>query len=108
YGVAGMADFFVLNLVEFWTGSNPMACNGLEEKDIYVDGNHYRMEASECGVKLEQLSGDTAGQILEVKYDADDSTVKMTTNNGTKVIGYYQADGLNLINPDGTIKVIRM
>jgi hypothetical protein len=108
YSVAGMVDVCILNLVEFWTGSNPMACNGLEQQIIYVDGNQYRMEATETSVKMEQLTGEKTGQLLELKYNDTDSTLEMITLEGSKIIGTYENDGLHLINPDGSTRLIRM
>ncbi len=35
YGIAGLIDVVILNLIEFWTGSNPLAQNEFNEEGIY-------------------------------------------------------------------------
>jgi hypothetical protein len=35
YGIGGAVDFFILNLIEFWTGSNPLSmAPGQKEKQV--------------------------------------------------------------------------
>jgi hypothetical protein len=47
YGIGGAVDFFILNLIEFWTGSNPlsMAPGQKEKQVIWYAGNLYELEA---------------------------------------------------------------
>lgn len=48
YGVAGLADLIIFNLLEFWTGSNPiaMAEGEYEYQFVELDGVTYKLEAS--------------------------------------------------------------
>ncbi|MCM8814656.1 MAG: DUF3332 domain-containing protein [Candidatus Omnitrophica bacterium] len=34
YGIAGLVDVVILNLIEFWTGSNPLALGEFDEKGM--------------------------------------------------------------------------
>lgn len=36
YGIAGFVDFVILNLIEFWTGSNPLALGEFDEKGMFA------------------------------------------------------------------------
>lgn len=48
YEVAGLADLIIFNLLEFWTGSNPiaMAEGDYEYQLVEKDGVTYKLEAS--------------------------------------------------------------
>ncbi len=45
YGIGGMVDGVILNLIEFWTGTNPMAMNEgqKETKQFAFEGKTYEM-----------------------------------------------------------------
>ncbi len=69
YGVAGFVDAIVLNTIEFWTGSNPMAAN---------DGSRtYAMPEGSIAFNSQDQSY-TFKQII----DGKEKIVRLTTNNG--------------------------
>jgi hypothetical protein len=46
YGIAGAIDVYILNLIEFWTGKNPMAANITTEEGINVAFNEQTKEVT--------------------------------------------------------------
>ena len=54
YEVAGFADLVILNLVEFWTGSNPIAMEDgeVEEQIIAFEGENYVVQATKNQFKI--------------------------------------------------------
>jgi len=71
YGAAGFLDFFVFNLVEFWSGSNPMAmAEGEHETQlVYLDGDWYEMEAAKNQFVVSKVNHDTAELLYAIEFD---------------------------------------
>lgn len=57
YGIAGLVDFWILNLVEFWTGSNPLAMgpNDSEEQLVHYKGKDYKITATQYKFSFVEL-----------------------------------------------------
>ena len=87
YGIALFVDFLVLNTVEFWTGSNPLAAgDSYYEKD--AQGN----------------------EILAVKNTDGSMTVEMTTAAGEKATMTLQRDEnvIRALDAEGNVVAQRM
>ncbi|NJM94322.1 MAG: DUF3332 family protein [Cytophagales bacterium] len=71
YSVAGFVDVVILNLIEFWSGSNPLALQeGETETQLLThEGTTYLMTASRDRMKVESLQGVNAGEFLELAYN---------------------------------------
>ncbi|MCC6540816.1 MAG: DUF3332 family protein [Flavobacteriales bacterium] len=78
YGVAGFVDMIILNLIEFWSGSNPLSMNegDYEMQMATIKGEHFRIEATKDTFTTTQLTGDLAGEVRVMKYDRCDNTWK--------------------------------
>ena len=93
YGVAYLADALVINSIEFWSGSNPMASIG-EVKKVKGENGNYLVETLENGYSITK-EGETAS--MELIYDKDLNTWNVV------------ADGVSTellqINNDGTAQM---
>ena len=95
YAIAGVVDLFVLNTVEFWSGSNPVAENiGKTEKVMGSDGVIYAVTTLEDGYKIAKPDGE---EVFFV-YDKKDNSWSVKTENEEKK--------LVKINDDGTVDAI--
>ncbi len=116
YGLAGFVDLFILNLVEFWTGSNPiaMAPGEVEEQKIMKNNVEYTLRATQN--KFEIL-GPNDAQNLTMIYTPDNQTwnierdgvlqpvaqnlennkVKMFFPNGESVVYTNSQDGFAMM-----------
>lgn len=95
YAIAGVVDVFVLNTVEFWSGSNPVASNvGKTEQVMGSDGIMYAVTTLEDGYKIAKPDGE---EVFFV-YDKKDNSWSMKTENEEKK--------LVKINDDGTVDAI--
>lgn len=58
YGIAGFLDVVIFNLLEFWTGSNPIAMNEgeFEEQLMTFKGETYKLTATKNQMKFQKLS----------------------------------------------------
>ena len=95
YAVVSVVDLFVLNTVEFWSGSNPMASNvGKTENVMGSDGIIYAVTTLEDGYKIAKPDGN---EVFFV-YDEKDNSWSIKAENEEKK--------LVKINDDGTVDAI--
>lgn len=78
YGVAAFIDVIILNLIEFWSGSNPMSMNeGDHEMQLAtINGVDYRIDATKDTFTTTQLTGEQAGEVRIMKFDRNSLTWK--------------------------------
>jgi hypothetical protein len=76
YGVAGFLDVVIFNLIEFWSGSNPIAMKAgeMEEQYATIDGKEYKIIASRNKLSFTQLEGENAKLIGELVYSEADKS----------------------------------
>jgi Domain of unknown function (DUF3332) len=84
YGIAGTADVVIFNLIEFWTGSNPVAFNGKDFDQKAADGTRVQGHILDDGrleVSLTPVSGESKVVVLDREIDG----IKATTVDGAFV-----------------------
>ena len=81
-------DAVVLNTIEFWSGSNPMAAG--EVKTVMgKDGRYYAIKTLKDGYEVKAPNGETTLFIHDSKTDA----WSMSQNGVTKELIRFNADG---------------
>ncbi len=85
YGVAILIDGIVLNSIEFWTGTNPLAMKAGEVETKYVskDGVSYKIEVSRNKYHFVQLEGPNMGDSADLIYNP--STKTWCLGNGKEI-----------------------
>lgn len=113
YEFCVFVDFIVLNTVEFWTGSNPLAMNeGESDTQIVQSGDKtYEITATKNQFHIEQISGEGAGQEIDLKYKIDEAAWYVT--NGIEEHKLAQGDIKNhdwvkVFHPDGKVEEIAL
>jgi hypothetical protein len=105
YGLAGLADFAVFNLIEFWTGSNPIALKPGEKEIRFVekDGVRYILTATTNRLDIARADGDARTSSL-VFDPASRAWYAETASDRVKVAEWADGEGriMDLIHPDGT------
>jgi hypothetical protein len=83
YPLAGFVDAVIFNLIEFWSGSNPLSMNegDYEMQLTSIDGVEYKIEATKDRFTTTQLSGKQAGEVRVMKFDRCDNTWKYSDSN---------------------------
>lgn len=82
YAIGGLADLFIFNSLEFWTGSNPMASNAQpSEKTVALeDGTTWQFKrVSETQM---QVVIDTQGETKTIIMDVDQDGMKWSDGEG--------------------------
>lgn len=109
YGIVGFVDVVILNLIEFWSGSNPLSMNegDYEMQMAKIKGVDYKIEATKDTFTTTQLSGEQAGEVRVMKFDRADMTWKYCDSKVCEqpVLGFLdeQGDELRLYTDLGTI-----
>lgn len=83
YGIAGFLDVVIFNLIEFWSGSNPLAMaeGDMEQQLITVNGQEYLVTATKNQFKFEKMNGVEAEELGILKF-ADDANTWSYVKNG--------------------------
>jgi hypothetical protein len=87
-GICLFVDSVVLNTIEFWTGSNPMAA-GQVKTVMGQDGRYYAIKTLKNGYEVKSPTGE---KTLFIHNDQNDSW-SMTQNGVTKELIRFNANG---------------
>jgi hypothetical protein len=85
YGICIWIDYLVLDTIEFWTGSNPVAGNTYYEKD--AQGNQVAAVKNADGTLSMQLI-DAQGHKADLTLQRDADVIRALDNQG-RVIAQY-------------------
>lgn len=94
YGVAYMADALVLNSIEFWTGSNPLADNIGKTKVVKGENGEYLVTTTKNGYTISKQGEDKE---LNLVYNNENRTWSADYEG--------ECHELMTMNEDGTITV---
>ena len=98
YGICGAVDVLVLNSVEFWTGSNPLAKVGHVENVWGQDGKLYAVKTLKEGYEITRPTGE---KVLFV-YNKKANSWSMEENGVQKELFRFNEDGtLKTLLPNG-------
>ena len=86
YEISALADVLVINSIEFWSGSNPVADVGNVETK--VDGYHIQKEGDEKALDLVFNEADQSWNV-----EADGESTKLLKFNGNDEVVMYLPDG---------------
>ena len=87
-GVCLFVDAVVLNTIEFWTGSNPMALNKVQTVKGQ-DGRYYAVKTLKDGYDVKAPNG----EVTLFTHDSKTESWSITQNGVTKEIIRFNADG---------------
>ena len=98
YGVCYLADALVINSIEFWSGSNPMANVG-DVKKVKGENGNYMVKTLENGYSITK-EGETAS--MDLIYDKEANTWNVVANGESAELVKMNNDGTaDLFLPNG-------
>lgn len=98
YGVAYLADVLVINSIEFWSGTNPMANIG-DVKKVKGENGNYLVKTLENGYSITK-EGETAS--MDLIYDKEANTWNVVANGESAELIKMNNDGTaDLFLPNG-------
>lgn len=97
------ADVFIFNLVQFWTGDNPIAMNEgeIQKQLIEKDGVKYEMIATKNQMKIKVLSGERQGKELTLRYEPSDKSWNAVKDGKKVKLSSYEEGFYIVYLPDG-------
>lgn len=113
YGFAGFVDGVVLNTIEFWTGSNPLAmADGQKETKYVTDaGKTYQITASKNQFEITQVAGPNAGESATLAFNQETSVWNITNGSESvdllKVVQINGDTAVEAFLPDGSVELIK-
>lgn len=106
YEISLLIDGLILNTLEFWTGSNPMAMKtgDQETKIVEQNGLKYQVTASQNRFDFTQLEGSEKGAKGALVYNPAKQTWSYEGNNKSiKLIELTKQGTANVFLPNGEI-----
>lgn len=98
YTIAYLADALVINSIEFWSGSNPMANVG-DVKKVKGENGNYMVKTQENGYSITK-EGETAS--MDLIYDKEANTWNVVANGESAELVKMNNDGTaDLFLPNG-------
>ncbi len=96
YGLFFFGDFFVFNVIEFWSGSNPVAMkDGEFETQIVVhEGTKMEMTASKNRFEIVILDGERKGERVDLVYKPSEKSWNAVKQDGELIKLSSIQDGL--------------
>ncbi|WP_127142392.1 DUF3332 domain-containing protein [Flagellimonas marinaquae] len=84
YGLFFLGDTLIFNVIEFWSGSNPIAMKDGESEIQMVehDGNTFEMVATKNRIQVTVVEGPKKGKKIDLVYKPDDKSWNAIRPNG--------------------------
>lgn len=84
YPLFFLGDTIIFNVIEFWSGSNPIAMKeGEVESQILVkDGKTYQMIATKNKMEITVIDGENKGNSIDMFYLPEEQSWNLKTNEG--------------------------
>lgn len=103
YEVSVVADLFVLNSIEFWSGSNPVASG----KSV-INGKDGRYLV-ECDGKGYTITSENDGSIVRLDFDSTDQSWSVTANDETfKFMTMVDDSHVKMLTPSGDYQLVEL
>ena len=104
YEVTGLADVLVLNSIEFWSGSNPVA-QGRSVIDG-VDGRYL----VDCDGKGYTITSKNDGSVVRLDFDAEENSWSASANGSepVKFITFVDDTHVEMLTPDGGAQLVEL
>lgn len=106
YPIAAFVDFVILNTLEFWTGSNPLAMKEGQSETQLVQhkGKSYQITATKNQFVIAELGADKITDQVILQYIPEESAWYLTSKGKTmKISEIADTDNaqVRLFHPDG-------
>mgnify|MGYP002627221999 CR=1 FL=1 len=93
YPVCSLVDALVINTMEFWSGSNPLASNiGKTQNVVGQDGRIYAVKTLKNGYEVKSPTG----ELTLFTYNKKDNSWSMSQNGITKEVFRFNEDGKSI------------
>ena len=98
YALFGLADLLVLNSIEFWSGSSPLAKAGQVENVWGQDGKQYAVKTLKDGYEITKPTGE---KVLFVHDNTNDSWTLKSDGQEAEIFRFNEDGTIKAFLPDG-------
>lgn len=104
YEVTGLADLIVLNSIEFWSGTNPVA-----QGTRYIDGKDGRYMVV-CDGKGYTITSENDGSVTRLDFASADNSWSVTTPEGNtyKLMSFVDDTHVKMYDAKGDYKIVEL
>ncbi len=104
YEVTAMADVLVLNSIEFWSGTNPVA-----QGRSVIEGADGRYLV-DCDGKGYTITSENDGSVVRLDFDAEDNSwsVSANGNDPVKFMTFIDETHVEMLTPDGGMQLVEL
>lgn len=84
YGLFFIGDIIIFNVIEFWSGTNPVAMKDgdMEKQILEKDGNIFEMIATKNRIQVTVMEGKDKGQKIDLIYKPHEKSWNAVKQNG--------------------------
>ncbi len=103
YELFFLGDAVIFNVVEFWSGSNPVAMNDgdIETQTIVKNGNTYQLVATKNQMNIEVIKGKDRGKHILLQYRPEDQSWNAIKDGETIKLSSMEEGFYVVYLPDG-------
>lgn len=104
YGLFFLGDAIIFNLIEFWSGSNPLAMNegDIETQIVERDGSTFEMTATKNRLQINIIDGKRKGEKLDLVYSPSEKSWSAVKSDGEIIKLSSFEEGFFVVHlPDG-------
>lgn len=104
YPITTLADAVVINSIEFWSGSNPLA-----EGTRIIDGNDGRYLVT-TDAKGYTIKSENDGSIVRFDFDESDNSwsISIDGSESQKFMTFVDSEHVRMLTPDGTMQAVEL
>lgn len=104
YEVTALADIFVLNSIEFWSGNNPMQAS---TKVVDTEHGRYMIKSDKTGY---DIICQTTGEKTRLNYISDTHTWSIVKNDGEEIpfMTFIDSNHVKMITPKGDFNIYEL
>ena len=103
YEVTSLADLLVINSIEFWSGSNPVACG---TKKIDTEHGTYLVK---CDGKGYDIIDDATGQTVRLDFLEEEQTWAVNIDGEEHpFMTFVDENHVKMITPEGDFRVVEL
>ncbi|KZS38883.1 hypothetical protein AWE51_14985 [Aquimarina aggregata] len=104
YGLFFLGDAIIFNLIEFWSGSNPLAMDegDIETQIVERDGSTFEMTATKNRLQINIIDGKRKGEKLDLVYSPSEKSWSAVKSDGEIIKLSSFEEGFFVVHlPDG-------
>jgi len=106
-----IGDFIILNALEFWTGSNPLAMKPGESETqlVHKDGKEYEITARQNQFEIREIADGKRGEPAYLTFrPVENAWYAETKGKSAKVSELTEEGKVKLFHPDGRVAEVNL